>query len=67
MQTLQAIIKALIDSVKDGVHVCRNLFPLIIPIVIVVKFLQEFGLVEYASMPLVVCLIFGKKRQLFCL
>ena len=52
MQTLQAIIKALIDSVKDGVHVCRNLFPLIIPIVIVVKFLQEFGLVEYASMPL---------------
>lgn len=52
MQVLQGLMQALVDSVKDGIHVCRNLFPMIIPIVIVVKLLQEFGLVEYVAMPL---------------
>ena len=52
MQALQNLMRALINSVKDGVHICRNLFPLIIPIVIGVKLLQEFGLVEYVAMPL---------------
>ena len=52
MQALQDLMRALTNSVKDGVHICRNLFPLIIPIVIGVKLLQEFGLVEYVAMPL---------------
>ena len=52
MQFLQNITQALINSVKDGIHICRNLFPMIIPIVIIVKLLQEFGLVEYVAMPL---------------
>lgn len=52
MQVLQNLMQALVDSVKDSIHICRNLFPMIIPIVIVVKLLQEFGLVEYLAMPL---------------
>lgn len=52
MQFLQDLMQALWNSVKDGTNICRNLFPLIIPIVIVVKLLQEFGLVKYVAMPL---------------
>jgi len=52
MRALKNLMQALVDSVKDGVHTCRDLFPLIIPIVILVKLLQEFGLVEYVAMPL---------------
>ena len=52
MRALSNLLQALMDSVKDGTAVCRSLFPLIIPIVILVKLLQEFGLIQYLAMPL---------------
>ena len=52
MHFLRAIWKGLIQSVKEGTTVSKNLFPMIISIIIIVKILQELNIIQYVAMPL---------------
>lgn len=52
MFNLQNTVQGLINSIKDGVLVCRNLFPMIISVVVFVKILSELNLIQYVAMPL---------------
>ncbi len=49
---LSSLGQALLKCLKDTVHVAKNLFIIIIPIVIFIKILQELDLMEYFAMPL---------------
>ena len=46
MFNLQNTVQGLINSIKDGILVCRNLFPMIISVVVFVKILSELNLIQ---------------------
>ncbi len=52
MFNIGTISQGLYNSVKDGVLVCRRLFPMIISVVVFVKILSELNLIEYVALPL---------------
>lgn len=52
MFKIHTIIQGLIASIKDGVLVCKRLFPMIISVVVFVKILSELNLIQYVAMPL---------------
>lgn len=52
MFSIHSVIQGLIASIKDGVLVCRRLFPMIISVVVFVKILSELNLIQYVAMPL---------------
>lgn len=49
---LHSVIQGLTASIKDGILVCRRLFPMIISVVVFVKILSELDLIQYVAMPL---------------
>ncbi len=49
---LLKLFHAIIHSIQDGIRVSKNLFPMIISIVIILKILQELNLVRYLALPL---------------
>lgn len=52
MNLANNIIRPAIDTVKDAARISLDLFKIMIPVVIVVKILQEFNLIGYLSAPL---------------
>ncbi len=52
MFNIQTIVQGLINSIKDGVLVCKRLFPMIISVVVFVKILTVLNLIQYVAMPL---------------
>ncbi len=52
MKILHQLFYAIVHSIRDGVHIAKNLFPVIISIVIILKVLQELNLVRYLAFPL---------------
>lgn len=49
---MQRLIKALVDSVKEGIEISRKILPTILVLVIFIKILQEFNLIQYLAIPL---------------
>lgn len=52
MYYLRAIWEGFIKSIKEGTTVSKNLFPMIISIIVIVKILQELNIIQYVAMPL---------------
>ncbi len=52
MSYLEVIWKGIIKSIKEGTLVSKNLFPMIISIIVLVKVLQELNIIQYVAMPL---------------
>lgn len=52
MQLIQRVLQSIWLSIKDGTHVARNVLPILIPVIIFVRILQEFSLVQYVAIPL---------------
>lgn len=52
MVNAQAAAKGFAASIKEGIQVCRKLFPMIISVVVFVKILSELNLIQYVAMPL---------------
>ncbi len=52
MNILHQLFQAIIESVRDGIRISKNLFPVVISIVILLKILQELDLVRYLALPL---------------
>ncbi len=52
MKVLRQLFQAIINSIREGIQISKDLFPSIICIVIVLKILQELGLVRYLALPL---------------
>ena len=52
MNLAQNIVSPIIDTVKDAARISLDLFKIMIPVVIVVKILQEFNLIGYLAAPL---------------
>lgn len=52
MFKIHLMTQGLIASIKDGVLVCKRLFPMIISVVVFVKILSELNLIQYVAMPL---------------
>lgn len=52
MFNIQTMIQGLINSIKDGVLVCKRLFPMIISVIVFVKILTVLNLIQYVAMPL---------------
>lgn len=49
---VQRLVKALVDSVKEGIDVSRKILPTILFLVILIKILQELNLVSVLAIPL---------------
>ena len=52
MFSIHSMIQGLTASIKDGVLVCKRLFPMIISVIVFVKILSELNLIQYVAMPL---------------
>lgn len=52
MSIFNKAIQATWTSIKDGTKVCRELFPTIIPLIILIKILQETDLISFVALPL---------------
>lgn len=49
---MHALVAAGIRAVKDALAVCLDLFKVMVPVIILVKALKEFGLISYLAAPL---------------
>lgn len=52
MFSVNAMAKGFVTSIKEGILVCRRLFPMIISVVVFVKILTVLDLIQYVAMPL---------------
>ncbi len=52
MRLLHSVYSLFRQITKDAVIICMDLFRFIIPLVILVKILMEFGAIEYVALPL---------------
>ncbi len=52
MPLVRSAAAAVLESLRDAVKVSRELYVIMVPVIILVKVLQELGLIQYLALPL---------------
>jgi hypothetical protein len=52
MSLVRSGVSAVVDSARDAVKVSRELYTIMVPVIILVKILQELDLIRYLALPL---------------